>query len=1171
MANENDGLYISASLDIPVTEQNIKTNDIPKINSDLASDQNAKIKLNAEVDYNKVKSNVQNQLNSMASKLKLNVDSVNIDTNKVVEPLRKGFKQLFTEISNTKLVDTNVMTKNVKEMFGVNNTKEIKQAYDDLKQTLALNPNDMKAIMQSYTTLSSTILDGVSLDKEFDTSYLGLNKIYNKIFECATAFKEVTNSAKNTGKQIVNTSEQSAKQIDKLKIKTDELKSQFNTPLKSVNGITTQFDTTSLDVVKEAKQSFEDLFAGTSSKFSTNINSTIDDNGIKKVQNFTIQVKSAIGEVEKFKYALTNIGSQTQPDFKYVLQNINEADAGVLRLQESQAKFDSKVQGTIKSLKTQLEILKSSSNANNGGSSAFNAKYEETLATIKKLNTSDSLNFDKYRADAQASIKQLSNLMSEEAKTQSHYYTKIFDEIKQINQLKRKLVTSGSEESQEINHQISLLSKRIGYDEKQLEKKKLVTNELEKQKNELIDIGNKQLELTNARQKDKKIASQNRLSDRANAESIKLMQDLNKQQNRYTDTGSNYYVDPSNTEIINQLNAQFDVAEKSIKALKSATSDTFNTMKAEADANVKKLQQLIDNFKNADKIATSLRAKDFKTVKTDEINNIERFVAQIKNLSGAEPILKLIGNDIANVKAQLSGATNKNELLTALNSFSNLESKTNIYKEIFKGFGKSDWFSSKRNQIDELDNVSAKAKIYQAELQRISKEWEQQGLLVDNVKSKAGQISKVMGNIKNPETFDKYASEFDKLITITKQVKTNLDEQVTTYQKIYDLETKIARLNSNPERNATSIAHYSTQLAEQNKRLANLQMQSNAYKNVISLEEQERIVLSAVTKEQEKLNIAKAKATDTSRNKLEKETVSIEKYRQKIEKLITTLELLKQANSKAMSGKFDYKLQADSLIAQLQSLLNQENISFKEIKTGFDNANASTTKLRNNLQVTGNTGASVFDTLKDKAVKFASWMGLTTIISAAARQFRNLYENVVAIDTAMVDLKKVTEGTDSQFNAFLTNAIQNAKTLGADVTDIINSTANFSRLGYSLPDATELGRVATLYQNIGDGITSDQASESIISTMKAFGYEADRAEEIIDKFNEVGNNYAISSAGLGEALQRSASALAGANNDLSQSIALQVGANDVIQDPDVVGKLCAQQYSNVLQERSYIG
>ena len=99
MANENDGLYISASLDIPVTEQNIKTNDIPKINSDLASDQNAKIKLNAEVDYNKVKSNVQNQLNSMASKLKLNVNSVSIDTNKVVEPLRKGFKQLFTEVS----------------------------------------------------------------------------------------------------------------------------------------------------------------------------------------------------------------------------------------------------------------------------------------------------------------------------------------------------------------------------------------------------------------------------------------------------------------------------------------------------------------------------------------------------------------------------------------------------------------------------------------------------------------------------------------------------------------------------------------------------------------------------------------------------------------------------------------------------------------------------------------------------------------------------------------------------------------------------------------------------------------------------------------------------------------------------------------------------------------
>lgn len=64
---------------------------------------------------------------------------------------------------------------------------------------------------------------------------------------------------------------------------------------------------------------------------------------------------------------------------------------------------------------------------------------------------------------------------------------------------------------------------------------------------------------------------------------------------------------------------------------------------------------------------------------------------------------------------------------------------------------------------------------------------------------------------------------------------------------------------------------------------------------------------------------------------------------------------------------------------------------------------------------------------------------------------------------------------------------------------------------------------------------------------------ADEVGSIVDKFNEIGNNYAISSEGLGEAMQRSAASLAGAGNSLDESLALVTAANEVVQDPDVVG------------------
>lgn len=47
----------------------------------------------------------------------------------------------------------------------------------------------------------------------------------------------------------------------------------------------------------------------------------------------------------------------------------------------------------------------------------------------------------------------------------------------------------------------------------------------------------------------------------------------------------------------------------------------------------------------------------------------------------------------------------------------------------------------------------------------------------------------------------------------------------------------------------------------------------------------------------------------------------------------------------------------------------------------------------------------------------------------------------------------------------------------------------------------------------------------------------------------------IDSAGIGEALQRSAASFYAANTDLSKSIALITGTNSVLQDPDKVGNM----------------
>jgi hypothetical protein len=60
--------------------------------------------------------------------------------------------------------------------------------------------------------------------------------------------------------------------------------------------------------------------------------------------------------------------------------------------------------------------------------------------------------------------------------------------------------------------------------------------------------------------------------------------------------------------------------------------------------------------------------------------------------------------------------------------------------------------------------------------------------------------------------------------------------------------------------------------------------------------------------------------------------------------------------------------------------------------------------------------------------------------------------------------------------------------------------------------------------------------------MKGFKLEATESMRIVDRFNEVGNRFAITSQGIGEALRLSASALSEGGNSLDESIGLITAA-----------------------------
>ena len=241
-------------------------------------------------------------------------------------------------------------------------------------------------------------------------------------------------------------------------------------------------------------------------------------------------------------------------------------------------------------------------------------------------------------------------------------------------------------------------------------------------------------------------------------------------------------------------------------------------------------------------------------------------------------------------------------------------------------------------------------------------------------------------------------------------------------------------------------------------------------------------------------------------------------------------------------------------IQKLRRRLAELNSSGKVTTSQLNEIEQEFKQIKIQAQSAGKVGAGFGSTLKGAFQSILRYVSVSTIIYQAINAFKQMYSNVVQINTAMTELKKVTDETEESYRKFLSGAGKAAQQIGTTITEYINSTADFARLGYNLADAQELAKVASIYNVVGDDIDSiDTATKSIISTMTAFGVKTNETMSIVDKFNNVSNNFAISAGGIGDALQRSASSLAAANNTLDQSIALITAANTIVQDPDSVG------------------
>lgn len=261
----------------------------------------------------------------------------------------------------------------------------------------------------------------------------------------------------------------------------------------------------------------------------------------------------------------------------------------------------------------------------------------------------------------------------------------------------------------------------------------------------------------------------------------------------------------------------------------------------------------------------------------------------------------------------------------------------------------------------------------------------------------------------------------------------------------------------------------------------------------------------------------------------------------KSDKLITDTQAWMKANPKAAKI---YASQFEDIFSKIR-----EDKTNPEV---YSNMSAEIAKIKSQAKAAGLTVDTFAKSLRNAALQAVGLNSLFDVFQKVIQIGKQMYQNVYDIDTAMTNLYKVTDESNERYDRFLNSSASSAKELGRSVSSLIEQSATWSKLGYSLDEAEQLAKVSSVYANVGE-VGDDTAVSDLVTAMKAFNIEASDAITIVDALNELGNNFATSAANLGDGLSRSASSMKLAGASANETLAMLTGISEITQNAPEAG------------------
>ena len=545
------------------------------------------------------------------------------------------------------------------------------------------------------------------------------------------------------------------------------------------------------------------------------------------------------------------------------------------------------------------------------------------------------------------------------------------------------------------------------------------------------------------------------------------------------------------------------------------------------------------------KFTTSLKEQ------TDSFNEYR------KNLKDVSYISDDLKTKLDELGVSLHQVTDTTELNAWKNSFSNVQKQITLAKDTFTAQQ-----VGQVNQAKQVLEASFKTLDFKRTDNNLTDE---QQKLVDGYKQaaaalKAYQQSAQQGNQIEVGTLQSVTSELYKQIEAYKQ-RNNIVDAGGGNKKAYGTNAVASAKSKYNSLSQLANEEYADSAVVQKA----LSQYTAAYQKLIDKQKEYKVGQKLDTDQEAEFKQLQAACNGYARE-LDKLINSSKKFAESAQNVTGVDEDFKdtiEGRKKALQDYVQVQYGASAKIGEFKKDWNELTFAIDNGNGTFTQMTAAINPARNAIgAIAGDTKKATsafgqfFDELKGKFKTISTYLISSFSLQEVWQQIRQGVNYVREIDSALTELKKVTDETDESYSKFLKTMSKTASEVGSTVKDLTNSAADWSRLGYSMEEAGELAATTAKLLNVSEFESVDDATSALVSSLQAFTEEGQdvgqRAEEIVDVLNNIGNRYPVATNELADGLATSSAALVAANNSIEEQVALLSAGNATMQDISTV-------------------